>query len=527
VVIVLGIAGALIVTFNLIKDLAQRNIGIIAVYVLAFLWIVLITWLKDFPYHIRAYSLLIITYLLSVFTLIQQGIPGNGRIWLLGYIVIAAILLGFNSGVIALIISTVSILGIGFLMNQGNIVFPSPEKLPSNSVLLDWVNTDLAFLLLGIMIVGSILVLVQGLRESLLKQKSLNETFMNDHEQLERQTSELNRRLIQIRAAGEISRALGSMSDPSVLFQKFVEMVRSCFNLYFVGIFLIDELEETIYLHAATGDIGKKMIEDVFRLSLDESSSIGWTIKNRRPLIEVGMELSTRRLNHPLLSIAHSGITLPLISGDDVYGSMIILSEEYNAFDENDIPVLRGITDCLGLSYQNARLFQQKEKNLQEISSLNRQFTAEAWEKFNGIGGVDHYIYDNDEFQGQNDPLASITFPLSLRDHVLGHITLELDKQSLSLEELDFVEQVTTQATLAMENVRLLEEAQRHAGQNRQVADVVQKARASTEVDTILRVTLAEISRMLNASESVIQLDPIKLEGGISSRDVEKGNRAI
>jgi hypothetical protein len=109
----------------------------------------------------------------------------------------------------------------------------------------------------------------------------------------------------------------------------------------------------------------------------------------------------------------------------------------------------------------------------------------------------------------------------------LGHITLELDKQSLSLEELDFVEQVTTQATLAMENVRLLEEAQRHAGQNRQVADVVQKARASTEVDTILRVTLAEISRMLNASESVIQLDPIKLEGGISSRDVEKGNRAI
>ena len=77
----------------------------------------------------------------------------------------------------------------------------------------------------------------------------------------------------------------------------------------------------------------------------------------------------------------------------------------------------------------------------------------------------------------------------------------------MSSEDREFIEQVTNQAALALENVRLLEETQRRANRERLVAEIVKKARATADVDTILRTTLGELGKSMQAVEGVIHLE--------------------
>ncbi|HSD83476.1 MAG TPA: substrate-binding domain-containing protein, partial [Anaerolineae bacterium] len=48
-------------------------------------------------------------------------------------------------------------------------------------------------------------------------------------------------RAVQLQAAGEVSRATSSVLDPAELMQEAVNLVRDRFNLYYVGLFLLDE----------------------------------------------------------------------------------------------------------------------------------------------------------------------------------------------------------------------------------------------------------------------------------------------
>ena len=55
------------------------------------------------------------------------------------------------------------------------------------------------------------------------------------------QTLDLERRLTQIRTAAEISRTLGSILDPQELLQRVVDLIKERFDLYYVGVFQVDE----------------------------------------------------------------------------------------------------------------------------------------------------------------------------------------------------------------------------------------------------------------------------------------------
>jgi GAF domain-containing protein len=77
----------------------------------------------------------------------------------------------------------------------------------------------------------------------------------------------------------------------------------------------------------------------------------------------------------------------------------------------------------------------------------------------------------------------------------------------LTGEEQAFIEAVTTQAAVALENVRLLEKNQRQAGYERLLSDISRKARSSTDLDTILRVTIKELGQVLGATDGMIRLE--------------------
>jgi methyl-accepting chemotaxis protein len=70
---------------------------------------------------------------------------------------------------------------------------------------------------------------------------------------------DLQRSIGQVRTAAEISRLLSAIQEPQILLPQAVELIRERFNLYYAGIFLLDDTGEYAVLKAGTGEPGQKM----------------------------------------------------------------------------------------------------------------------------------------------------------------------------------------------------------------------------------------------------------------------------
>jgi GAF domain-containing protein len=193
-----------------------------------------------------------------------------------------------------------------------------------------------------------------------------------------------------------------------------------------------------------------------------------------------------------------------------VLGAITIQSVEAKAFDQADIAILQGVADVLATAIENIKLIQQLEKSLDESQKLHRQYFREAWKDIS-------QEVENRQFSITNLPPipsepnqekagSEYSFPVVLRDQEIGQLLLELDSPELKNEDRAFIEAVTTQAAVALENIRLLEKNQRQADYERLLFEISRKVSRSTDLNTILQITLSELGQVMRATDGMIQL---------------------
>ena len=74
-------------------------------------------------------------------------------------------------------------------------------------------------------------------------------------------------------------------------------------------------------------------------------------------------------------------------------------------------------------------------------------------------------------------------------------------------EELALIEAVTSQAALALENARLLDEAQRRVLQEEQLNQIMVRSQRSLNLDTVMKTIVQEIGKSVKSSKVAIRLD--------------------
>lgn len=324
---------------------------------------------------------------------------------------------------------------------------------------------------------------------------------------IEIQQAELNRRLGQIRTAAEISRSLSSLLDPSVLLPSVVDLIRERFDLYYVGLFLIDEKGERAVLRAGTGEAGQAMMASGHSLTVGGNSMIGWATRHKEARIALDVGEEAVRFNNPHLPLTRSELAMPIIGRDKVLGAMTIQSDRPNAFDENDILIIRGIADSLSIALENAELFTQTQRSLQEISKLNRVYLQQTWSKALEEHGDLSFEYLNPGYSASS-PSKTITLPLTLREQAFGEMNLDLAADDLTPEEKEMVEAIIVQTSYALENARLFEQTVRRANRERRVLEITSKFRATNDPQEMLRIALEELQQTLNASRAQVILQP-------------------
>ena len=312
----------------------------------------------------------------------------------------------------------------------------------------------------------------------------------------------ITKRTEQLKATAEVGRVVSSILEPDELMEKVVSLITERLGYYYAAIFIISPDGYWAELKSATGAAGKELKEKKHRLSLSGKSMVGSAISLREARIAYDVGKEATRFDNPLLPHTRSEIALPLIVGGHVLGALDAQSTEENAFDEEVTETLQGMANQVAVALENARLFQETQQTLREIRISQKTQLSTAWtEALDTQGNLE---FSTGERTSSEE--SALNVPLALRDQIIGEITLESDA-GWTTEDQGWVEAVATQAALALENARLLEESQRIALQERLVAEITGKIWSSSTTDGILKIAVKELGSALGASEAIIQLD--------------------
>ena len=363
--------------------------------------------------------------------------------------------------------------------------------------------------LIGILSLA-IRILVDELTAKATSYRSLSNNLAFEQQKmanmLQKGTSRLERREQQLQTAFQISRDFSTMLDPTELLNRVVNSVRDNFDLYYVGIFLVDEEKHYANLNAGTGEAGEKMVAANHRLEIGGTSMIGWCISNLKARIALDVGADQIRFNNPYLPLTRSEMALPVIFQDQAIGALTIQSIEPNAFQDEDIMILQGIADSLAIALENARLFQQTNQALEELRIYNQNYVQNTWGNMLASQGDLSFSFHNLKAQSSGIELRQLNIPVTLRDQQIGQISLETANESLSDEDRAFLDAILTQTALALENARLLEETQRRAVQEQKLNDLSTQLSKASSIEYILQTAARELGQLPMVSEVAVQL---------------------
>lgn len=450
--------------------------------------------LHRMTYTQRAALLLLALFAMGMAALLTEGLSGSGPVILVGIPFIAAILSGKPGRIASLALSLSGLILVGVLILAGAI--PMPQNLTGTGMdsVLPWVSAIITFSLL--VVVGGISLgrFLDGLQQDLAQKQALASHLASKQSELEIRAAErandLQRRLIQIRTVAEINRAISQVLDTDLLLPQVCELVRQRFDLYYVGVFLIEQgshakpgapgglalnaaqsdhpaSSDTVFavLRAGSGEAGRKMLAEGHKLAVGGDSMIGWATAHGQPRISQNVSQEgganvIARFNNPHLPLTRSELALPIqisetnaaeksLAATDpntrILGAMTIQSTQERAFDQDDIVILQGIADSLASAIENARLFKATQASLEEIRALHRQYLEQAWSLETALRGEIAYSYENDSpsppgLIGMSPAMSDekverqLEIPIRLRDQVIGSLTLEAAAPEMATE---------------------------------------------------------------------------------------------
>ncbi len=236
------------------------------------------------------------------------------------------------------------------------------------------------FALMAVLLFAALRSIDNTLELALHNERSLIET----NRQLSVRSRDLERRSVQLQAAAEVSRTAISVRDLDALLSQVTHLISEQFGFYHTGIFLLDETAEYAVLQAANSEGGQQMLERGHRLKVAEQGVVGYVTGTGEPHIVLDVGADAVHFNNPLLPETRSEMALPLKLGAQIIGALDVQSRKEGAFDEEDATVLRTMADQLAIAIENARLLQETQQTVHELSTAAAEMLAVATQQMSG-----------------------------------------------------------------------------------------------------------------------------------------------
>lgn len=562
------IFGAILVLTNAISVAQQQAWPLLVVFLVAYLGILICTFVPKIPFKIRATVTILIPIGLSLTDILDLGLSGDGMVWLFTSAILTSILLGSRWTLINWILQAILLVTVAGLSITGVILVSAPDFTTPTT----WVDIALDYVFLGVIVTAGLNILINGLERS-LQTTQIATTAVQSH------SIHLERRVNQLRTVAEISRAISLEATTENYLQKLADLIQERLNLYYVGVFILDEEKRFAILKAGTGEPGKTMLELGHKLEIGGNSMISWCITHQQARIALDVGQEAVRFDNPHLPHTRSELALPLKTSQEILGAVSIQSSEAQAFDSDDLTVLGGLADNLATAILNARLFEESQNQLQEINTLysaslsmytsvqSQDALLTIAQHMLKVSGTQNYVissWDTEKDEvvtlfgftaGENvshefgqrykladypltakvlkerfiatvrgdDPKADraevslmeevnlkslLMVPLVTQDKVIGLMELhdEVNYRDFSPQQIRLVEALSAQAAVVIEMTNLFAQSRRTARNEQIINQITTKFQQSLNVEEVMKTVILELAKALNLEEATIQL---------------------
>ena len=457
-------------------------------------------------------ALVSISYLAAV----GNGINDPGMLAFAIVIAIAALLLGGRGLIIYGTLSVAAVFGIIATGSFG--IFQHPPVNVS-----DIIGVLMALIVSTIILYLNARQLERSLNETRRSERvqiAVNQELLETQDSLEKQTQELAQanelnmyRIEQLRLVAEVANTAASIQELERLLKTITELISQRFDVYHTGIFLLDDSHEYAILRAANSAGGQRMLARGHRLQVGSQGIVGSVTATGNPRIALDVGMDPAYFNNPDLPDTHSEIALPLKIAGETIGALDLQSVKSAAFSKEDVETLSILADQLAIAIQNARSFESSTRAVQDVETAYQQLTGETWNRFSQGQEVLGYHFDGIEAKSitkrfNKQSKATIQIPVKLRGQEIGKLKLNSLKSDRvwSQDEVAMVQAAAERAALALENARLLENAQRRATREQIIGEISTTVSASTDMEEILRSAVQELGRKMGGAEVVLEL---------------------
>ena len=352
---------------------------------------------------------------------------------------------------------------------------------------------------------------------------------------VDERTRQLTTRSEQLQAAAEVSRSATTMHERDRLIQQVVELIQQRFDLYYVGLFLVDDLREWAVLKAGTGQAGQAMLGRGHRLSITAASTaepgqqqgerpaaparsmIGWCIENAQARIALQAGEDPVRLATPDLPETRSEAAIPLRSRGQVLGAISVQSRQPAAFDPETIAVFQTMADQVAIAIDNTRLLAESQKALDSIQQAYGRLSHQAWlqrlkaeplafrKDARGLARLEA------RHPAPSAQDGSLSIPIRTRGQTIGVIQLEKTPTQAgparwTPEEAALLETIADQLGATLDAARLFQETQQQAERERLVGEITTNMRATLDIDNVLQTAARELLNALDLAEVEVRI---------------------
>lgn len=180
-----------------------------------------------------------------------------------------------------------------------------------------------------------------------------------------------SRQRVQLQTAAEVAAAASSILDRQELIERAVTLIKERFDLYYVGLFLLDERQEYAVLQAGSGEAGRIQVSRGHRLAVGGRSLVGGATADGRVRLTQDVTRDSEWRPNPMLPLTQAELVLPLKVRGLIIGALTVQSTQANAFEPSLVGTLQIMADQLAVAIENARLLADAEARARQQRLLN------------------------------------------------------------------------------------------------------------------------------------------------------------
>jgi putative methionine-R-sulfoxide reductase with GAF domain len=195
--------------------------------------------------------------------------------------------------------------------------------------------------------------------------------------------AQMEQRARDIETTQEISRFAASQRDLQTLMDSVVVLIVERFeDVYHAQIFLVDTDRVYAVLRASTGEAGQKLMQGGHRLPIGSLSVIGQVTQEERAVIVRDTTTSEVHRRNEFLPDTRAELAIPLRVGETVIGALDVQSQHRGSFSDDEVTVLQTLASQVAVAIQNALLYQESLRRLEELEASHRQAALRAWAEY-------------------------------------------------------------------------------------------------------------------------------------------------